>query len=235
MFAPQKFSNMSLGTRKKHFAKSNGVQVDLQTASVGMDVGEAGRDEASEPCDPTGPHSASVTLLHDVQGRERVPTTSLYGSIGSSTHPTGAKRMYSKGIGKSSNLFNEETTSTPPLAAATSGQGTFTGDHHYGKVDKASSTGKSGKESSGFSIGAPLSQSRAAAGSKFPASSTSTLRDPHSEASDDHINSEMSVKLPNSSTLPYADDKLRRDVSAEDRGASSGSTGPAEERRNGEF
>lgn len=233
MFAPQNFNHMSLVTRKKHFAKSNSVQVDPQTASVGMDVGEAGRDEASEPCEPTGPHSASVTSLHDVQGRERVPTTSLYGSTGSSTHPTGAKRMYSKGTGKSSNLFNEETTSTLPLAAATSGQGSPSGDHHYGKFDKAS--GKSGKESSGFAIGAPLSQSRAAAGSKYPASSTSTVRDPHSEASDDHVNSEMSVKLPNSSTLPYADDKLRRDISAEDRGASSGSTGPAEERRYGEF
>jgi hypothetical protein len=235
MFAPQKFTNMSLGTRKEHFAKSNSVQVGPQTASVGMDVGDAGRDEASEPWEPTGPHSASVTSLHDVQGRERVPTTSLYGSTGSSTHPTGAKRMYGKGTGKSSNLFNEETTSTHPRAAAKSGQGSPTGDHQYGKIDKASSTGKSGKESSGFSIGAPLSQSRAAAGSKYPASSTNTARDPHSEASDDHVNLEMSVKLPNSSTLPYADNKLRRDISAEDRGASSCSTGPAEERKNGKF
>jgi hypothetical protein len=132
-------------------------------------------------------------------------------------------------------LLNEETTLTLPLAAATSGQGSSTGDHHYGKFDKASSTGKSGKESSGFAIGAPLSQSRAAAGSKYPASSTSTVRDRHSEASDDQVNSEMPVKLPDSSTLPYADDKLRRDISAEDRGASSGCIGPAEERRNGEF
>lgn len=213
MFAPQKFTNMSLGTRKKHFA----------------------RDKASAPCEPTRPHSASLTSLHDVQGRERVPTTSLYGSTGSSTHPTGAKRMYSRSIGKSSNLFNVETKSTLPLTAATSGQESSTGDHHYGNFDKASSTGKSGEESSGFAIGAPMSQSRAAAGSKYTASSTSTLRNPHSEASDDHVKSEMPAKLPDSSTLPYADDKLRRDMSAEDRGASSGSIGPAEERRNGEF
>jgi hypothetical protein len=225
MFAPQKLTNMSLGTRKKHFAKSNSVQVDPQTA---------GRDKASGTCEPTGPNSASLTSLHDVQGGERVPTTSLYGSTGSSTHPTGAKRMYSKGVGKSSNLYNEEATSTL-LAAARSEQESSTGDHHYGKFDKSSSTGKSGKESSGFAIGAPLSQSRAAAGSKCPASSTGTLRDPHAEASDDHVNSEMPAKLPDSSILPYADDKLRRDISVDDRGASSGSTGPAEERRNGEF
>ena len=232
MFAPQKFTNMSLGTRKKHFAKSNSVQVDPQTAYVEMDFGEAGRDKASEPCEPAGTHSASLTSLHDVQGRERVPTTSLYGSTGSSTHPTGAKRMYSKDIGKSSKLFTEETTSTNPLAAATPGQKSSTRDRYYGKFDKALSTGKSGKESSGFAIRAPPSQSRAAAGLKYPASSTNTVLDTVYEASRDHVNSEMPGKLSDSS---HTDDKLRRDISAEDHGASSGSTEPAEECKKGEF
>ena len=214
---------MSLGTRKKYFAESHKTEVDEPMASEVT----VGGDNVTGPRDMKRSLSASLSSLHNVQEkkkereRERIPITSLYGTTGTSTHPVSTRRMQSKDMDRSSYQYNKVTPSMPSFTAAEPEQGTPTPHHHSSEFDKSSSTGNSGREISGFAIGTPLFQSRAAAGLMRPTSSASAVATPRSVASGDLLNSETPAKVLEILHPTYADDKTGRGVSVEDRGMST--------------
>ena len=221
-----------------------------------------GKDHASapQPCEMKKLLTASLSSLHeheheredgdDVQERKQIPTsttTSLYGSTSRGplpststfTYPVSStRRMQQSQITDNSTYqVKKGTTLSPTRGLGEQIDQTSTHYHHHhhhsSDFDKfATARGRSGKESSGFAIGAPLSHSRAAAGfmqsTRHTTAAGETLR-PRSDTSSDLLvlsaGTGTTARLPGDSTLTSVDLNNGKDISANGGGTSTESAG----------
>lgn len=240
---------MSLGSRKKYFAETHSSNVEAPAPIISEEgfviVEDAGkgkdRASTSQPCE-------MKTLLHEhehVQERKQIPipaTTSLYGSTSTglypSTHPhpvisASARRMQQE---KESHRMDRESTyeinygTTLSSTRGEQEQKISTNPSHHNPTDfnRFTARGRGGEESTGFSIGAPLSHSKAAAGFKLSASQTTAGETPRPDASSDLPAAGTTAKLPRTSTLTSVDLNNDRDVSADGCGTSTELAGDRE-------
>lgn len=236
---------MSLGSRKKYFAETHRSNVEAPapiTSEEGVviveDAGKGkNRASASQPCE-------MKTLLHEhVQERKQIPiptTTSLYGSTSTGLYPstyphpvisTSARRMMQQShrMDRESSYEIQKGTTLSSTRGEQEQKISTNPDHHNPTdFNRFTARGRSGEESIGFSIGAPLSHSKAAAGFKQSTSQTTAGETPRPDASSDLPAAGTTAKLPRTPTLTSGDLNNDRDVSADGCGTSTELAGDRE-------
>ena len=238
-----------------HRSKVDAAPIISEEGIVIVEEGDAvaGKDHASvpQPCEIKKLLPTSLNSLHehehDVQERKQNPisaTTSLYGSTSTgplpststSNHPVSSTRrmQQSQTIDRDNSAYQikKGTTLSPTRGRGEQMDQTSTHHHHHNpsEIDKsAAARGRSGRESSGFAIGAPLSHSRAAAGLMQSTRHTTTaagetLR-PRPDAPSDLLvlatGTGTTARLPGNSTLTSVDLNIGKDVSADSGGTST--------------